>query len=78
MDPQTLFIGLAATMAVSGGLLGGFWLRALVNMRRQVVENSRKVDELTRELQDLRHELGPGDREPTLPPDSTPLGEREG
>ncbi len=57
MDP-TLLIGLLVlAMTVSGGLLGGFWVRALINMRKHIISSADEVDRLAEVVADLRGQI---------------------
>ena len=57
MDP-TLLIGLLVlAMTVSGGLLGGFWVRALINMRKHIIRSADEIDRLAEVVADLRGQI---------------------
>lgn len=48
---------LIAAMAASGGVLGAFWLRALIIMRKRVVESVADIERLTESMGDMQGQL---------------------
>lgn len=57
MDPALMVYILIAAMAVSGGVLGAFWLRALTIMRRRIIDSAEEVERLVSAITELRGEI---------------------
>jgi hypothetical protein len=48
---------LVTLMAASGGVLGAFWVRALIIMRKRIVESAAELERLTDIVDDLQGQL---------------------
>ncbi len=60
-------IALVSVMFLSGGFLGAFWVRALVNMRKQIVASRDTVAHLARVVAELETRLASLEARPGLP-----------
>ena len=57
MDPTLLIVLLVLAMTVSGGLLGGFAIRAVINMRNHIISSVGEIDRLAEVVADLRGQI---------------------